>query len=52
MSVNAASASTRSASRGTTRTSSSSTRSTRSPSAESFRYGVSSLPSGNSGVCL
>jgi hypothetical protein len=52
-------ASARNASRGTTSTSSPITRSTRMPkappaalSAEIFRYGVASLPSGNSGVCL
>ena len=52
MSVKAASASARIASCGTTSTSSPSTRSTRTPSAAILRYGVKSLPSGNSGVCL
>ena len=52
MSVKAASASARIASRGTIKTSSPKTFSRRTPSLEIFRYGVSSLPSGNSGVCL
>ena len=52
MSVKAASASARIASRGTTSTSSPRTFSTRRPSVAIFRYGVVSLPSGNSGVCL
>ena len=52
MSLNAASDNARSASRGTTSTSSPKTRSTRTLSVAIFRYGVSSLPSGNSGVCL
>src|SRR5579863_8751612 len=52
MSVKAVSASARIASRGTTTTVSPSTVSTRSPSVLIFRYGVKSLPSGNSGVCL
>ena len=52
MSVKAASDSARKASRGTTSTSSPMTCSIRTPSAAILRYGVSSLPSGNSGVCL
>src|SRR5215468_12202057 len=52
MSVNAASASARSASRSTTTRSWPPTRSTRTPSAVSLRYGAVSAPSGNSGVCL
>src|SRR5262249_59231120 len=52
MSVNAASASARSASRSTTTRSWPPTRSERTPSAVSLRYGAVSAPSGNSGACL